>query len=114
MPVMTKVLRQNRSTQLEILRSLLGANEAPNASPRLAGHDKALPRRRGRLVARGYDLHLIAVLQLGAQRRHAPIDLGANAAVANLAVHGVCEIDRRRPPRQCDQIALGGEAEDLV
>ena len=62
----------------------------------------------------GDDLDLVAVLQLGAQLHHAAVDLGADAAVADLRMHGIGEVDRRGAARQGDQIALGREAEHLV
>ena len=38
----------------------------------------------------------------------------ADAAIADLAVHGIGEIDRRGAARQLDQLALRREAEHLV
>ena len=50
----------------------------------------------------------------GAQRQQPAVDLGADAGVADLRMHRIGEIDRRRAARQRDQIALRGEGEDLV
>ena len=69
---------------------------------------------RGRAAAAGDDLDLVAVVQLGAQLDHAAVDLGADAAVADLGMDGVGEVDRRGAARQGDQVALGREAEHLV
>ena len=68
----------------------------------------------GVCVCDRHDLHLVAVMQLGAQRHDAAVDLGADAGVADLGVHGIGEIHRRCAARQGDQIALGREAEHLV
>ncbi len=47
--------------------------------------------------------------------RHEPaVDLGADAGVADLGVHGVGEVDRRRPDRQRHDATLRREHEDLV
>ena len=42
------------------------------------------------------------------------VDAAADAAVADIGVHGIGEIDRIGAARQRYQIALGGETEDLV
>ncbi len=42
------------------------------------------------------------------------VDPGAGAVVADLGVDGVGEVDRRRPLRQLDHLALGSEDEHLV
>ena len=68
----------------------------------------------GGAAARGHDLHLVAVLQQVAQRHQPAVHLGADAGVADLAVHGVGEVDRGGAARQLDQRALRREAEDLV
>jgi hypothetical protein len=54
------------------------------------------------------DLHLIAILDLGAQRHDAAVDLGADRLVAEIGVHGIGEVDRRRALGQLDQLALAG------
>jgi len=92
----------------------LRAQETADARAGLAGDDEAFPARNRGLRPRGDDLDLIAVLQLGPQRQHAAVDLGADAMVADLRVDGVGEVDRRRALRQLDQVALGREAEHLV
>ena len=50
----------------------------------------------------------------GDQRRELAVDLGADRHIADLGVHRIGEIDRRRAARQRDQLALRGEAEHLV
>src|SRR3954463_9078350 len=87
---------------------------APDPRPRLAGDDEPFPLRRRRAALARDDLHLITVLQLDPQLYHAAVDLGPDAAVADLRVHGVGEIDRRSTAGQGDEVALGREAEHLV
>jgi hypothetical protein len=94
--------------EIEVLGALLGADVAADAGARLAGDDKTLPGWRRRLRLRGDDLDLVAVDQLGAQRQQPPVDLGADAGVADLRMDGIGEIDRRRAARQGDHLALSG------
>ena len=107
-------LLHDGAAEIEILGALLGADEAADAGARLAGDDKALPGRRRGLRLRGDDVDLIAVLQPGAQRQQAAVDLGADAGIADLGMDGIGEIDRGRAARQGDQIALWREGENLV
>ncbi len=53
-------------------------------------------------------------MQLVLERHQAAVDLGADARVPDLGVHGVGEVDRGRPDRQRDHPTLRGEHEDLV
>jgi hypothetical protein len=57
---------------------------------------------------------LVAILERRAQRHDAAVDLGADRLVAEIGVHGISEVDRRRALGQLDQLALGGEGEDAV
>src|SRR5206468_2355062 len=107
-------LLHDRPPEIEVLRALLGTDETANAGASLAGDDKPLPGRRGRLRLRGDDLDLIAVVQLATQRHHAAVDLRADASVADLGMHRIGEIDRGGAARKRDQITLGGKSEDLV
>src|SRR5262249_22359806 len=84
LPLLAESLLDDRLAEVEVLLALLGADEAADARPRLAGDDEPLPGRRRRLGLRGYDLHLVAVLQRRAQGHQAPVDLGADAGVADL------------------------------
>ena len=60
------------------------------------------------------DFDDVAGAQLGAQRHHAAVDLGAHAGVAHLGVNGVGKIDRRAVGRNHDHLPLGREGVDLV
>ena len=62
----------------------------------------------------GDDLHGLAVAQHGAQRRQPPVDLGGDAAVADVGVHGVGEIHHRGAARQAQDLAARREHVDLV
>ena len=48
------------------------------------------------------------------ERDDPAVDLGADTAVADLGVHAVGKIDRRRADRQAENIALGGKDKDLI
>ena len=86
----------------------------PDRRARLAGDDDRFPGGRRHLRLGADDLDLVAVLQFGHQRHDAAVDLGADALVADIGVHGIGEVDRRGAARQRDQPALRREAEDLV
>ncbi len=62
----------------------------------------------------GEHLHHVSVLQLVAQRNDLPVDLAADAAIADVRVDGEGKIHRRSPAREALHIPLGGEDEDLV
>jgi hypothetical protein len=97
-----------------LLLALLGVDDAADARARLAGDDEAFPLRVRRAAARGDDLDLVAILERRAQRLDLAVDLRADALVADLAVHLVGEVHRRRAARQRDEVAARREAEDLV
>ena len=88
--------------------------EAADAGARLAGDDEAFPGRRRRAAAGGENFHLVAVLQFVAQRHQPAVDAGADAGIADLAMHGIGEIHRGGAARQLDQLAFRREAEHLV
>ena len=91
------------------------ARGAPDRGARLAGdHDRFPRRRRRRLRLRGEDIDLVAIDDFRAERRDLAVDLAAHRGVADVGVHRIGEVDRRRLARQCDQLALGREAEHLI
>ncbi len=66
--------------------------------------DEGEPVAAGLVIFLRDDFDDVAGAQLGAQRHHAAVDLGADAGVADLGVNGVGEVDRR---------AVGGNHNDL-
>ena len=80
----------------------------------LAG-DEAQPVAAGAgvLGPRDQDLADVAVGELAVEGHQPPVDAGPDAAVADLGVDRVGEIDRRRALRQRDHVALRGEDVDL-
>ena len=92
-----------------------GAGGAADRGARLAGDDQRFPGRRRRgLRLRGDDLDLVAVLELGHQRRDLAVDLAADRGVADVGMHRIGEVDHLGAARQRDQLALRREAEHLV
>ena len=90
-----------------ILIAHRGARGAADRGPRLAGDRERFPgRRRRRLRLRGQHLDLVAVLQLGRQRRELAVDLAADRAVADVGMHRIGEVDHIGLARQRDQLAL--------
>jgi len=62
----------------------------------------------------GQDLDPITGLECMGERYHAAVDLGAAAAVADLGVDLVGEVDGRGPGGQIDDLAGGGEYVDPI
>src|SRR5207248_2315177 len=107
-------LLHDGAPEIEVLRALLRADKAADTGARLAGDDKPLPGRRGRLRLRGDDFDLVAILQLRAQRDQPAVDLDADTGVADLGMHRIGKVDRGGAARQRYQIALRGKGEHLV
>ena len=83
------------------------------AGPRALDEGQPVAARPGTLRLGGEDLDDVAVVEGALQRDQPAVDPGADAAVADLGVHGVGEVDRGRAGRQGDDVALGGEDVDL-
>ena len=81
---------------------------------RPAGLDVGQPDRIRAGLGRGNNLDQIAIAQFGAQRRQILVDAGRRTVMADVGVHGVGEIDHRRPARQGHDLAFGREDIDLV
>ena len=77
--------------------------------------DKAqpVPARAVRALGR-QDLDDLSVLQRVVQGHHAAVDLGSDAAVADLGVDPVSEVDRGRIRRKIDHVPPRREDVDLV
>ena len=90
------------------------AQIAADRVARLRGRDEIDPARIRVRAALRDDLDRLAVLQLRLQRHGAAIDLGCDAAVADVRMDGVSEIDGRRAARQPHDRALRREHVDLV
>ena len=65
-------------------------------------------------VRRGNDLDPVAALEFGAQRHKFVVDLGRDAAVADVAVDRVGEVHRCRASGERKDLAFGREYIDLV
>ena len=102
------------AAQRHRLVALLVAQMATNRRARLAGDREIEPVGLRRLRLGAQDLHLIAILDRGAQRHDAAVDLRAHRLIAEIGVHGISEIDRRRALGQLDQFAGGREGEDAI
>jgi hypothetical protein len=51
-------------------------------------------------IGGGDDIDAIATDKLGGQRHQVEVDPGNDAVIADIGVHGVGQVDRRRPARQ--------------
>ena len=72
------------------------------------------PVERRAAVLGGGHLDHLAALQRRVQRHHRAVDLGAAAAMAEIGVHGVGEVDRRRAGGELDDRGLRREDVDAV
>ena len=88
----------------------LGEGARAREVPALAREPVA---RRAALLCR-HDLDPLCVRELVVERHHLAVDLRAAAAVAEVGVHVVGEIDRRRARGQVDHLALRREDIDGV
>ncbi len=93
----------------------LAAEELADLRARLGGLDEVQPvaRRRARGL-RGEDLDEVPRLERVGERHDAAVDLRADAAVADVRVDVVGEVEGRRAGRQVAHLALGREHVDLV
>src|SRR6188768_534029 len=85
-----------------------------NRGARLGGDHEVRPGRVWRCTLGGDDFDGLAVTKRGAQGHEPPIDLGRDAAVADVGVHGIGKVDAGRAARQAPYFALGREHVDLV
>src|SRR5882672_764299 len=81
---------------------------------RLGGGYEVDPVRVRARAARRDDLDRLAVVQGGLERHEPAVDLRRDAAVADVGVHGIREVDGGRAPRQPHDRALRREHVDLV
>ena len=98
-----------------LLAAFLG-EPLPDLGLGARGHHEGLPvPRRARIGGLGGEnLDLVPVFELALQRHQPVVHPGTDTAVSDLGVHGVGEVHRGGPGGQCDDIALGGEDEDLL
>ena len=79
------------------------------------GLDETEPVTAGTMRPLGSeDLNDVTVLKRIVERHHPAVGLGPDAAVPDLGMDPVSEVDRGRTTRQGEYITLGGEDEDLV
>ena len=97
------------------LLARLAREPLPDLVARARGRRQRHPvARRAAAALGGQDLDEVAALQPVVQRHDAAVDLRADGAVADVGVHGVGEVDRRRVGRQHLDLALRREDVDLV
>src|SRR4051812_41483284 len=96
----------------------LGVEPLPDLRPRLGAlHEAALgiqPIARRSAGFRGDDLDALAALERRVERHDLAVDAGAAAAMPQVAVQRVREIDRRRARRQVEHLALWRQYIDRV
>ncbi|EXI74009.1 MAG: hypothetical protein AW07_02147 [Candidatus Accumulibacter sp. SK-11] len=100
--------QQRRFVMLDALQVMA------NLAACTAGLDGVQPCQARVCIGSGDDLDPVAIGQLGHQRHRLEIDVGGDAVVADIRVHGVRQVDRRRTARQGDDLALRREDVNLV
>ena len=99
----------------DVLVALLALEPGPDLLAGVAGPDDVQPVARRSVLALGRDdLDDVAVLEPVVERDEPVVDLGADAAMADVGVDPVGEVERRRAGRQVLDVAARGEHEDLV
>ncbi|RMR10054.1 hypothetical protein ALP92_103717 [Pseudomonas syringae pv. primulae] len=120
-------LRQRQTRQLtfdqgftgrDVLVTGLQFEPVNNLRPRPGGGDVAQvgvqPVAARRAVLAGDDLDLLAGLQAVVERDDTAVDLRTTAVMADLGVHPIGEVQRRRVLGQVDSVAVGGEDIDTI
>src|SRR3712207_4552862 len=108
------LLQQDAAGVLGVL-ARLGLEPLLDLVARARRLDDAEPvARRAAVLVRGEDLDDVARAQLVVQRDDLAVDARADAAVADLRVDLVGEVQRRGAVRQRLDLALGREDEDLL
>ena len=112
---LVEVLLEQLAARVLGVLARLGLEPRLDLVARAGGLDDRQPvARRAALALGGQDLHDVARLQLVVQRHDLAVDLRADAAVADVRVDLVGEVQRRRPGGERLDLALGREDEDLV
>ena len=100
----------------DVLLAPLFLEPASDLAARLArAHDvEPIAARSLARLRRGDDIDDLAVFHLIVDRHDAPVDLGADHAVADRRVDSIGKIDDRRAAGQINNVALGGEHIDFL
>src|SRR5690606_18906699 len=109
-----RLLLEQLPPQLDAPRLLLLLDEVADLLPRARGLDDVEPVAAGGVAGLRDDLDDVAVLQAGAQRHHLAVHARADAAVADVGVDSVREVERGRPALQRLDLALRREDVDLL
>ena len=114
-PCFVQVLLQQLAAGVLGVLARLGLEPLLDLVARAGGLDHGEPvARRAALALGGQHLDDVAGLQLVVQRHDLAVDLRADAAVADLGVDLVGEVQRRRARGERLDLALGREDEDLL
>jgi hypothetical protein len=113
-PVRAQRLVEQALAERDRLVLLRVLHEVADLRARLAGARVGQPGRVGVGVGGGDDLDLVAIAQLAAQRHQVAVDAAGHAAVADVGMHRVGEVDRGRALGHREDLALGREHVDLA
>src|ERR1035438_3697202 len=101
-------------TAAMMLLALAGIDDVADLVARAGGFYKREPVATGLGALLGDDFDDVAIAQLVFQWHHAGVDFGAGAAMADVGMNGVGEVDRSGLARQHHDLPFGREAVDLL
>ncbi len=87
-------LIEQAPTEIDGFGVLEALQVVANCGTRLRRNDEIYPARIRRRAFRGDDLDRLPVAQRRTQRHEPPIDFCCHTVIADVCVHGVCEVDR--------------------
>src|SRR5262245_3379468 len=112
--VLPRLALEQLAAELDRARTLLDLEPLVDPRARPRGLDDLQPVPARVLVRRRHDLDDVALPQRVAERDELGVHLRADAVLADLGVHRVGEVERRRALREGLDVALGREHVDLV
>ena len=113
-PESSRVLLEQLPPEIDAPGFLLLLDEVADLLARPRRDHEVEPVAAGRVAGLRHDLDDVAVLQAGAERHHLAVHARADAAVADVGVNGVGEVERRRAAWERLDLAFRREDVDLL
>ena len=114
MPQRVQRLRQQVRAESSRFLVLFRLEEMADLRARLAGLDETKPVRVGRGIRCSENFDAVTVAQFGTQRQVFVIDLARDAAVADIGMYGIGEVDSCRATRQREDFPFRRKDIDLA
>ena len=113
-PEAPRFLLEDAASELDAAGLLRCLDEVADLVPRAGGDDETEPVAARVVVRLRDDFDDVAVFQLRTERHHLAVDPGADAAMADVGVDGVREVDESRAAGQRLHFAFRREGVDLL